>query len=58
MLKTRFRVHSFEEWIRAWIDFEEKLGIFKSFDDRNQVKLNNYVGEDFYEIEIIINKQI
>ena len=57
MLKTRIRAHSFEEWICKWLDFDKKLAIFKELDPRNVVEINNYIGENSYEIEIIINKR-
>jgi hypothetical protein len=57
MLKTRIKTHNFEDWIFTWLDFEKKLAIFKDFDPRNVVEINNYIGENLYEIEIIINKR-
>lgn len=56
MLRTKFKIRNFEDWIKNWIELEKKLRVFKSFNTNNEVKIITYVGKDFFEIEIIINE--
>ena len=57
MLKTRFIIHEFEEWVFTYMDFEEKLEIFQDMNLASMVTINNYIDEHDFVIEIVINKR-
>ena len=57
MLKTRFIVHEFEEWLFTLLDFEKKIEVLGELSLDSIVEINNYVDEYDFVIEIIINKR-
>jgi len=57
MLKTRFIIHEFEEWIFTYLDFEEKIEIFEDMNLASVVTINNYIDEHDFVIEIVINQR-
>ena len=57
MLKTRFIVHEFEEWLYTYLDFEEKIEIFADMNLASIVTINNYIDEHDFVIEIVINQR-
>jgi len=57
MLKTRFIIHEFEEWIYTFLDFQEKIEIFKDMNLASIVTINNYIDESDFIIEIVINQR-
>tara|TARA_Y100000361_G_C11051306_1_gene285354 strand:+ start:437 stop:619 length:183 start_codon:yes stop_codon:yes gene_type:complete len=57
MLKTRFIIHEFEEWVLTYMDFEEKIEIFQDMNLASLVTINNYIDEHDFVIEIVINKR-
>jgi hypothetical protein len=54
MLKTRFIIHEFEEWIYTYLDFEEN---FADMNLASVVTINNYIDEHDFVIEIVINQR-
>ena len=58
MLRTRFRIHDFDEFMDTWSGFNDKLTVFKQFDVNNIVEINTFIGDKYFEIEIVINKKI
>ena len=57
MLKTRFIIHEFEEWIFTYLDFEEKIEIFEDMNLASVVTINNYIDKHDFVIEIVINQR-
>jgi hypothetical protein len=57
MLKTRFIIHEFEEWIFTYLDFEEKIEIFEDMNLASIVTINNYIDDHDFVIEIVINQR-
>lgn len=57
MLKTRFIIHEFEEWIFTYLDFEEKIEIFEDMNLASVVTINNYIDDHDFVIEIVINQR-
>tara|TARA_R100000781_G_scaffold75822_1_gene47101 strand:- start:620 stop:802 length:183 start_codon:yes stop_codon:yes gene_type:complete len=57
MLKTRFIIHELEEWLYTYLDFEEKIEIFKDMNLASIVTINNYIDEHDFIIEIVINQR-
>ena len=57
MLKTRFIIHEFEEWLYTYLDFEEKIEIFADMNLASIVTINNYIDEHDFVIEIVINQR-
>ena len=57
MLKTRFIIHEFENWLSTFLDFEKKIEVLGELSLDSIVEINNYVDEYDFVIEIIINKR-
>tara|TARA_R110002012_G_scaffold290922_1_gene485138 strand:+ start:582 stop:758 length:177 start_codon:yes stop_codon:yes gene_type:complete len=56
MLRTNYIMKSFEEWMLACRDFDDKLEIFKTISDCN-AKVKMFVGPREYGIEITITNE-
>tara|TARA_R100000656_G_scaffold118753_1_gene92480 strand:+ start:601 stop:774 length:174 start_codon:yes stop_codon:yes gene_type:complete len=57
MLKTKFVIKDFGEWMYTYKNFNKKLLTFNDMHIDHVVKIKPYIGEEDFVIEIIINKK-